>query len=453
MTHILFTSLSHLPKDSHNLGAVELRLDLFQEVLPEKVNAFIKDHPHPVLLTIRKRSHGGQFQGSELQRIALIEKLLSYQPAFFDLEYDITPSILQSLIENHPTTKFIISYHNFEKTPENLEEIYQKMQRYPAFTYKISAFSQSTNDALTLLLFSRRYPQVSGICMGEVGSFARILGKIFGNKIGYAALDKPLAPGQLSHQELQIYRYNDLTCSTRLYGLIGDPVSKSLGHIYHNKVFSEKSINAVYVKMVVKPEELATFLPLAQEIGFQGLSVTMPLKESIFPFVEILDPRIYPLSAINTLIFTSKGIYGTNTDGIGALNALEKKILVKDKIIVLLGTGGASQAIAFEAKKRGANLIILNRTLAKAQSLAKLLNAQSGTLSDMPSHYDILINTAPTLPITQSAILPSALVMDIVYNPKETLLLQAAQNLGSQILYGEEMFFEQASAQSRLWLS
>ena len=446
---MLFVSLSapFIPEDVlDKVDGIELRLDLFAHLDLEQVDQFIKTCKKPVMLTLRSVSHEEK----------LILKLLELHPAFFDLEYDREEAFLQKTLQSHPLTKFILSYHSLDRSlaEEELDSIYSRMKKYPAFGYKIAAFVSSTNEALSMLLFSKTRPNLSVICMGERGSFARVLGPVANNLIDYAALDEEskTAPGQLSVSELvDIYRYPHLNDKTILYGLIGDPVDKSLGHLYHNNVFKEKDLNAVYVKMNVKPEEISCFLPLAQRFGFRGLSVTMPLKEIIYPLTEPVDPKARAIQAINTLLVTKEKILSTNTDGKGALDAIEKKILVKDKILVLIGAGGAAKAIAFEAKSRGAKVWILNRTLQRAIDLAFEVGCEF--LNGAPKEYDIVINCSPDPgEFDYSHIKSSTLVMDIVYNPKVTPFLQKASELGAQVVYGEEMFLNQARAQTDFWM-
>jgi 3-dehydroquinate dehydratase/shikimate dehydrogenase len=428
----------------------ELRLDLFASINFNWIASFLEGNPHPTLLTLRKSSQGGKFFGTEEERETLIEKLLSLDPPFFDLESDMRPEFLHKTIQSHPKTQFILSYHNFEKTPDDLEEIYLAMRRYRAFTYKIAAMTQSTNDALKMLLFGKNHPDVSVICMGEKGSFARVLSKVLGNRINYASLSQEvIAPGQISVQDLtDIYHYPFLNQETAIYGLIGSPVEKSPGHLYHNNVFFQQKQNRVYVKMEVHQEELAQFISLARAVPIQGLSVTIPLKEKIIPFLDKIEPHSQKIGAINTVRLTEGEFIGTNTDGLGALDAIEKKLSVLGKTVVLLGAGGAARAIAFEAKRRGARVIVLNRTVERA----KELGFEAGGLDEVPANYDILINCSPyPMPIHPHQIKQSTLVMDVVYFPKETEFLKIASSKNCQIVYGEEMFFNQAARQSAFW--
>ena len=417
---LLFASVVHesqlRPTDADGL---ELRLDHIS--LPSHI-------PCPYLLT--PRSHDP----------SLIHHLLSLSPPFLDLEYSPDLPYVSS-----SSTKIILSYHNFHEIPSDLDSLYSAMIRYPASIYKIAAMPQSTNDALRLLLFGRKHPNLTVICMGEIGQFGRVLGPVVGNPIDYAAVDATVAaPGQLTVDELlNTYHYRSLSPKTALYGLIGNPVAQSVGHLYHNQRFAQKNQDAVYVKMIVQESELQTFLQLAKDIGFQGLSVTMPLKEKVLPFLDEISPDAKEMGAVNTIRFEKGRFIGINTDGMGALDAIEKRMAVKGKKMLLLGAGGAARAIAFEAKKRGAEVWIHNRTEEKARAL----NYHVG----IPSHFDVAINCSSnplSIPLESKP-----LVMDIVYSPRETRFLKHASQAGCSIIYGEEMFLNQAAAQSDFWLN
>lgn len=452
---MLFVSVSH-PDQFQSIpvfvGGVELRLDLFPD--PEAKITLPSGLRRPVMLTVRRESHGGKFKGTEEEREALIERLLKREPPFFDLEWDMRPAFLAQVLPSHPKTKFVLSYHNFNETPEALEEVYRSMSQYPAFTYKIAAVAHSTLDALRMLLFAKKHPGVSAVCMGEKGEFARVLAPIVGNQVNYACIDEKskTAPGQLTAEELVLtYGYQDLNRDTAIYGLIGDPVRQSSGHIYHNKVFGGSK--RVYVKMILREWELAQFFPMAKELGFKGLSVTMPLKEKVLPFLDEIDPIAQQIGAVNTVVIADK-IIGTNTDGKGALDAIEKRVSVKGKKVVLLGAGGAARAIAFEAKSRGAEVFILNRTVERAKKLAQDVGGFGGSLSEVPDYYDILINTAPDFPSYGKVTpLETALVMNIASSAKYAPYFPDDTVLKYKYVPGQEMFLNQAAAQSALWLS
>ncbi len=425
------------------VNGIEFRLDLFPALDFSRLRRLIASSSLPLLFTLRKTSQGGGFSKSEEERELLIERLLSLRPPFFDLEADMRPQFLQQLPQKYPQTRFILSAHHFEQRLPDLESIYRSMTRFEAHAYKLACLCPLASDALQLLLFAKGKPRLSAVCLGANAEFARVLSPVFGNELNYASVregDKTAA-GQLCVTELtEIYRYSNLNSQTALYGLIGDPVDKSQGHLYHNAVFEKRALNAVYVKMRVQEEELPTFLPLAKAAGFTGLSITTPLKEKILPHLNTLDKEAEQIGAVNTLLLTEGQWCGLNTDGKGALDALEKRGAMQGKKIALIGTGGVAKAIAFEAKKRGAFVEIFNRTTKTA-------------LEQLPSSYDLLINcTSHPLPISGQNISPSTLVMDVSYFLSETAFLLEAKKRGCQTLNGQEMFLNQAALQTEIWI-
>jgi 3-dehydroquinate dehydratase/shikimate dehydrogenase len=430
--------LSAVPKD---VDGIELRLDLFSHIDLHAIRQVLKSSPNPVMLTVRSVEHGGRYTH---EREALLSQLLELKPPFLDVEHDVSPRFLAHAFQQSDT-QIVLSAHNVS----DLEAVYQQMSKYPAYTYKLAVPVTSTIEALQLLLFAKTHPRTSIISMGEHGSFARVLGPVFGNKINFASISssQAVAPGQLSAQDmLEIYRFHKLNPETAVYGLIGSPVSESVGHMYHNRCFSEQNRNAVYVKMHLLPDELPAFFPLAKILGIQGLSVTMPLKEDVVSHVQ----NEYPVPSVNTLYFQDGQYFGTNTDGPAAVTVLEKRGSIAEKTIVILGAGGAARAMTFALQERGAKVVVLNRTLKKARALSPYF----GRLSDMPPSYHAVIQCTPhPMPIDPKHLLPKALAMDIVYSPRETEFLRAASAAGCELIYGEEFFAAQAAMQSALWKS
>ena len=215
-------------------------------------------------------------------------------------------------------------------------------------------------------------------------------------------------------------------------------------------------LNAIYVKMSILPEELEKFFSLAKKLNFRGLSVTMPLKERVLSFLDQVDPLVAQMGAVNTILFEGEKLMGFNTDGIGAINAIERLGSIKGKKVVLIGAGGAAKAIAFIAHQRGAQIVILNRTANKAEELAAHVKGRGAGIEKIASEYedgyDILINCRPEpLPIDPQYILPHSIVMDIKTLPTKGSLLEYAKQKGAKVVYGYEMFINQAIAQIDIW--
>lgn len=187
----------------------------------------------------------------------------------------------------------------------------------------------------------------------------------------------------------------------------------------------------------------------------------MPLKRDVVSFMDELAPDVQLSKAVNTIVRHHGKLLGSSTDGRGAIAAIEEHIRLSGKTVLVIGSGGTAGPIAYEAKQRGAKVIILNRTLKTAERLAHAVGCQAYALTDAnkiaAKGYDVLVNTTPLgmadgqLPIPSKAILAKKVVMDVVYRPMETPLLMAAKKKGCRCIYGHEMFVNQALLQLETW--
>lgn len=231
----------------------------------------------------------------------------------------------------------------------------------------------------------------------------------------------------------------------------------------HNRAFEFLGKNAVYVKLGLESSELAAFFKLISLLPFRGLSVTMPFKQEVMPYLDCIDTAAHSILSVNTMVIDDEGVLtGYNTDAKGALDAIEDDVMVADKTLVIIGAGGTARAIGYEAIQRKARVIFLNRTAQKAHALAAEMHCQGYGLDDIATRafdYDVLVNTTPlgmagqrnTLPIPQDFIIPKRVVMDTVYHPMHTLLLNEAQKRDCTVVYGVQMYINQAVLQLQLW--
>lgn len=437
---------------------VEWRLDLFDTLDIENLSTLKRESLLPAIFTLRASRQGGQFRDTESERLQIFEKIIALSPEYVDIEADVTPEFVTRIKKAYPKIKLIASTHDFTSTPNDLESVLQQLKRIPADFYKIAVMTHSTLDALRLMTFKKQRPNnLILVGMGETGTLTRIVGPLFGSNLSYVALEgaSTVAPGQQKAADLNIYRYHSLLPSTKLYGLIGGNVSRSFGHITHNAAMGALGFNSVYIKMGVQPNEIGDFIQSIKGLNIGGLSVTMPLKEVVIPYLDELSDDAKAIGAVNTILFENGKIIGYNTDSLGALNALEKHVRVKNKKLVILGAGGAARAIAYEAIRRGANVSILNRHPEKALALAKEFGCDGDDLASkkvFDKRYDIIINATPSpMPIDSERILPGSVVMDITNRPIMTPFLTAAKEKKCKIVPGYEMFVEQAVYQFKIW--
>jgi 3-dehydroquinate dehydratase/shikimate dehydrogenase len=412
---------------------IELRVDLLKEMDIKALQSYRKRVMNPLILTYR----GGDQE--------IIAKL---NPDYIDLDASLPKEEILRLQTSYPGIKWILSFHDFERMPDDLEGLYQSLSTCPASYYKMALFAHSPLDTLRLLnwLKASGRKNVIAIPMGLHGTFGRILTVYTGSPFTYACHEAPVAPGQLTYAEMKRFLHSK---KAGFYGLIGDPVTQSPSHITHNALMGREGIEGVYVKVQLTPAEVPNFLEGAKAVGFKGLSVTMPLKEVIIPYLDTLTDKAKAIGAVNTVAFTEMGLLGENTDGEGALGSLD----LKDQTVVVLGAGGAARALIYIALQKGAQVILAARLSEKGTKLAEafkipLISLESvGTIA-----YDLLINATPSpLPIPASAIRPGSHVMETKIDPAETELLIEAKKLGCTISYGIEMFFGQAALQFALW--
>lgn len=439
------------------VDGMEIRLDLFAFIDSAKLRELLSCWNKKVLITLRTKEEGGGFAGTEEERLSLWKEILSLQPDYVDVELSSSPSILSYMQAQRHRAKLILSYHNFTSTPD-LEEVYNRLKSVPADFYKIATLATSYIDGLRMLYFlykkRKEAAPLIGLCMGEEGKMTRFLAPVVGSALNYASYQNDIsASGQIDVDSLlKEYRYKSLSPQTRIYGLIGSPIDKSLSPLVHNHVWREASYDALYLKIPQKKENLDEFFFYMKELPFfHGLSVTMPLKQAVIIYLSSLTSLAKKMGAVNTITRMGDLLIGDNTDGLGALKAIEKRMHLKGKKVLILGSGGAAAALAFICAQNGARVSIGARSKPSAHQLAEKIGVQCVDFTG-PLDYDLLINATPAMPIDENQIRPFSYVMDIVSQPKETPLLKAAALKECKCIYGIEMFMHQAMEQQRIWL-
>lgn len=456
-------ALQQIKQAENIVDIVEIRFDYFTETLDlDSVLNLRQSTRLPMIFTLRDRSQGGHYAGSEEDRKKEIYSLARASPEYFDIESHVSLVFFQNLTYMFPQIKFIISFHDFTGVPP-LEDIYKTLQLFPATFYKIAVHTRNSIEVLQFLSWlekKNRQGCIIGVCMGFYGTLSRILGPVFRVPFHYVCIDhsQETASGQLTASHLKSIYPSPLDPNTKIFGLIGDPVDKSISDSTHNFAIKRQGIPAVYVKIPIAKEEIPFVMKSVRTLPFQGLSVTMPLKEEIMKYIDKIDPVAKEIGAVNTLLIEEGVIHGFNTDGIGALNAIESFLTVKGIKIAILGAGGAAKAIAYEAVRRGATVGIYNRDFEKAkilaENLAKTLDKQIQCfpLEEFGKEdYDLLINCIPVFGIDPKSIKSKKIVMDIRSNPKESEFLKIAKERDCSVIYGYQMFVEQAVEQFRLW--
>src|ERR1700678_2482366 len=446
---------------------IEFRLDHLSKPalgLP-KIKHFLETHPGIIVIaTCRRVASGGKFRRSIAAQLDLLVKASAIGCQLVDVEFQTAlkckPDQLQKLRKN---AALILSFHDFRGT-KKLDETVEKMRAYPGDFYKVVSTAATLFDNVSMIQFLGREgdkDSIIGVCMGEQGIISRVLGVRAGSVFTFAAVSpgEETAPGQVTAQELRnVYRIEQVDAATRVYGVVGDPIAHSLSPAIMNAAFRRENVNAVYLALHAKV--LKDLLTCVREIPIHGLSITMPYKEAILPFLDNTDSHTTKIGACNTVVRAQDGkLYGFNTDTSGVVRPLERRLsTLQDAKILVLGAGGAARAAVFGLAERGAEVFILNRSLEAAKKLARRAHAHSIKRADLKKHvFDVIINATPVgmgntreTPLQEKEI-NARYVFDMIYDPFETRLLQLAKQRGAQIIPGIEMFVHQAARQFEIW--
>ena len=244
---------------------------------------------------------------------------------------------------------------------------------------------------------------------------------------------------------------------TQLYCVFGNPARHSKGPVIHNAAFKNKGINAVYLAFEV--QDAARVAQAVRSLDIKGASVTIPFKESIMKYIDWIDPAAKAIGAVNTLVNENGVLKGYNTDCQAAVAPLVP-FGISGKIVCIVGAGGAARAVAHGIAAQNGDIIITNRTEQKGQALAEAVNARFIPAKEMVNiQADVVINTtsigmipkADGLSFPPEALTSEMVVMDVVYTPLRTRLLDAAEQKGCTTIDGLSMFIAQAAAQFELW--
>jgi shikimate dehydrogenase len=258
------------------------------------------------------------------------------------------------------------------------------------------------------------------------------------------------------------------------YGIVGDPVSHSLSPLMHNTAFKELEVDAEYKLFPLKEDQLDDFFRdlKKKDSPIFGLNVTVPYKEIVIEHIDSLSAFAKKAMSVNTIVIDeARNLTGFNTDGPGFLaHLVELQFNTKGKRIAILGAGGTTRSILASLcliPERPESIKIYNRTVEKAHQLVKDLSAfmdvsivkVESSIDDLDIELsDLLINTTsvglkdPDDCLVDGELLHAdMLVYDVVYEPKETLLLKLAKQQGAQTANGLGMLFYQGMLSLQHW--
>lgn len=375
----------------------------------------------------------------------------------------------------------IISKHDIIGVPADLDAAYDQLAASGADIVKLAISANDITDCLSIWKLLERTSaekrKVIPIAMGEAGKWTRILGFAHGAFMTYASLGSgdETAPGQATARDLvEVYRVKELDESTKVFGVIGDPVAHSLSPYMHNPAFVECGINAVFLHLTIK--DLGAFMrrmikpeTCEVDLNFGGFSVTMPHKQAIIEHLDAIDTTAKAIGAVNTVKITDGKLTGYNTDAHGFITPLKARFGdLRDARVAVFGAGGAARACVYALKQEGADVTLFVRDPAKASKLADEFGIEVKPFSFDPvnsskfkvNSYEIAVNATPIgmrganekfsiLAADQLAGLK--FVYDLVTKTTDTPLIAEAKKAGVPAIGGLEMLIAQGCKQFEIW--
>jgi len=244
-----------------------------------------------------------------------------------------------------------------------------------------------------------------------------------------------------------------------VFALFGNPVAHSLSPLMHNAALQKMGIDATYCACRV--EDLEEAIEKIKKLPLRGVSVTIPFKTAVIPYLDEVEASAQAIGAVNTIRHEHTGrLKGYNTDWLGMVRGLEESIEIKKKSFAILGAGGTARAAVFGIRQRGGTPVIVNRTPERGEKLAKEFGVPFYPLAQIKGiKADCLINTTPVgmapdrerSPLAREIVGRFRWVMDCIYNPLKTQLLKEAEEAGSTAINGLGMFVHQGAEQIRIW--
>ncbi len=390
---------------------IEIRTDLYPKA---NFTNLLNRCEKPVIFTIKSA------------QTVLLDHIDSPKVKYVDIDYRLHRLIRDFRTLRPKRTKLIVSYHDYKETRswKELSERVTKLRTLKPDVIKIATMIEEFDDLhITMRLQKKLKNKGIVIGMGDLGIMSRIYNK---SLLTYARLNvkTTAAPGQLTVDELK---------SMQLYGLAGHRIQESLSPVMHNAAFEHFKIPHLY--QLWDTTDAKKFMEVFNFFELPGASVTMPFKHDVMPYLDKIDVHAKKIGAVNTLVRKGNKIIGYNTDWLGVRTALKGKL--KNKKVLILGSGGAAAAVYYAAKKN------------HATSVNMLTRHEMPTEED---DYDVLVNATPVydMVLVPEDSLYSKVVMDCNYG-KPTVLLRQATQKSHKVINGLPMLLHQGVEQFTLW--
>ncbi len=449
---------------------IELRLDYFPDANLKNIRMLTT---RPLIVTFRLPAEGGFWSGSAERRISLFQAAIDAGIDYIDMEWSAAPMVVSHL-NFRSTTRLVLSHHSETNDRGQLETILRQMTATKADVYKLIFIAQESSDNLTAAVLREHAREMKRDyvihAMGEKGGLSRLLGALEGNCWTYAAgVDSAgTAPGQFNLLQMkEDYRLHEKSPKTRVVGLLGYPVAQSSGWRLHNRLIHKKMLQlndkfnseSDFLYLNFPEPDISNFWHAWQE-RIHGLSVTIPHKEKIVPFLAQPSPLVEASGVCNTMIKKGGRWLGFNTDLLAIADILRPHLDYLEQGVLIIGTGATCRSAVVALQQLGiGKIFVMGRNEVRGRFLEKKHNIRFL----LPGSRDIsvsgIIQTTPVgmfpdvnqLPPGSDLLRKGMVVLDVIHNPPQTRFMEIARQKDCTTIGGEELFIRQAARQFEIF--
>jgi 3-dehydroquinate dehydratase/shikimate dehydrogenase len=441
---------------------LEVRADLVGDLDPNRLRSYF---PGRLLYSLRSRSNGGAFEGSQAERTSRILKASRcYDLVELESERDLLPDLLTAI----PANRKMVSWYGPAADHRELMEGFDHLSSVPARFYKIVVEALRSGDALSplRLLKSLGRSDVIAFASGEIGFWSRLVAPnlgaplIFGaaGPTGNADGDRPVL------RLIEDYGLPFLSPLEEIYGIVGNPVTHSLSPRMHNAAYRALRHPALFVPFHVESfddfwrQVVTSGIPETLGFSIKGLTVASPYKEAALREAGASSSMSCRIGAANVFVRHNGHWKADTTDPEGvALATGDLGVAVMGKKAAVVGCGGAGRAMAAALDQLGAIVTLVNRGAERGWLAARLLDLPFVPLSSFTAHdFSIVVNATPVgrdddrMPFEIDGLNEQAAVIDLVYGSKPTALVCRTRAAGRVVIDGREVLQAQVLRQFRL---
>jgi len=449
--------------------AIELRLDALAHITESDLRELVTSIAKPVIVAVNGPDAFGTFTGTREERCALLARAARAGVALIDVDWREAPH--QPALPS--PCRRIVSRHLVDDTPHDLAAPFQELvaAAHSSDLVKFVTHAHNGEDGVRLLEFAHSIDRdFIAFASGERGSFTRILAPIFGSAFTYAAparvagvdVGAATAPGQSRVDEVRSHWDSQPpTRATEIFAVLGLPARHSLSPRLHNAVFRAHDRDAVYV--AIEPDDITAFMSLLESPNWRGFSVTAPFKEAAFALAALPDEPREQTGATNTLIRSGHHWLARNTDFEAISSVLSNAAAhtssqLAELRALVVGSGGAARSAIWALRANGVHdLTVTARNDKKAETLAQETLIRSLSRASLRNeHFDVIVHCTPAgsraapneIAVPLECLRTARIVVEAVYRPEITPLVEAARAAGAHVVLGRDWFFEQAAPQA-----